>query len=238
MAIRRTKRRSRTSKGGVRERLAKLESGIEEPHYILWSDSGVNGGANPTTEGFTGTLTKATPKALYLNAPIMRGDTVQSRTGDRVHFTKMICKMLFTAGANIVNEMYVNVELIQLKVPQGDVTTVGDIFTCMYGLQEPTPTTNMMNVNNRDFSKYYRRLLRRTIKFSNSAGDTTERHMISFTHYFPKGFETSYKLGNTGTYASVDTNGLYLVAYTDNTFAGTTTTGLNFTTEAILYFRG
>jgi len=238
MAIRRTKPRRLTSKGGVRERLAKLEATVEEPHYILWSDSGVNGGASPTLQGFTGTLTQATPKALFINGSLSRGDTVQSRTGDRVHFTKLICKMLFTAGANIVNELYVNVELIQLKVPQGDVVTVGDIFTCMYGLQEPTPALNMMNVNNRDYSKYYKRLVRKTIKFSNTSNDTTERHMVSFTHYFPKGFETSYKLGNVGDYRDIDTNGLYLVCYTDNTFAGTTSTGLNFQTEAILYFRG
>jgi len=238
MAIRRTKRRSRISKGGVKGRLARLEANIEEPHYMLWSDSGINGGSSPTSVGFTGTLTKATPKALYLNEPIVRGDTVQSRTGDKVHFTKLICKMLFTAGANIENELYINIELIQLKVPQGDVTTVGDIFTCMYGVQEPTPALNMMNVNNRDFSKFYRRLLRRTIKFSSTSNDTTEKQMVSFTHFFPTGFETSYKLGNTGTYESIDTNGLYLVVYTDNTFVGTTSTGLNFTTEAILYFRG
>jgi len=238
MAIRRTKPRRRTSNVGVKGRLAKLERAVEEPHYLLWSDTGINGGANPTAAGFTGTLTTATPKALYLNAGVTRGDTVQSRTADRVHFTKLVCKMLFTAGANIVNELYVNVELIQLKVPQGDVTTVGDIFTCMYGLQEVTPALVMMNVNNRDYSKYYRRLERKTIKFSNTSNDTTERHMVSFTHFFPPGFETSYKLGNTGTYADIDTNGLYLVCYTDNTFAGTTTTGLSFTTEAILYFRG
>jgi len=238
MAIRRTKRRSLTSKGGVRDRLARLEADIEEPHYMLWSDSGINGGANPTTEGFTGTLTKATPKVLYLNAPIVRGDTVQSRTGDRVHFTKLICKMLITAGVNIVNEIYINIELIQLKVPQGDVVTAGDIFTAMYGVQEPTPALVMMNVNNRDYSKYYRRLVRKTVKFISTSDDTTERHMVAFTHFFPKTFETSYKLGNTGTYASIDTNGLYLVAYTDNEFVGTTSSGLSFQTEAILYFRG
>lgn len=236
MRIRRTRPRRRTSKGGVKDRIAKLESAIEEPHYIIWSDSGIGGGTAPLLKGFTGPLFNSAPKVLMVNGYISRGDTVQGRTADRVHPTKLIVKMAINAGTSIVDESWIHVELIQVKTMNGTPPTVGDMFTCMYGTPTPNPTQVMMNVNQRDYAKYFRLLERKVIKFSGQSLSATEQKMVTFTHYFPRSFQTSYKLGAAGTPSDVDTNGIYLAIYTGSTVTGATS--INFFTEAILYFRG
>lgn len=167
-------------------------------------------------------LLNSTPVITLLNG-VAQGDTNVTRNGNKLRFWSLEARFIITAGTSMTDPTPVRFMLVR------KIKTVGATITLSNLLSDATPDVlDNFNVNNIDFKNTYKVYWDKTVVihpqvFDNSATGTTTESLATGTSYrFMTirtklgGFTTDYGLGNAGNVGDIDTNGLFLISFTDN----------------------
>lgn len=181
-----------------------------EPKYIIAEVSNAN-------------LLNSTPTTDLLNGMAV-GDTNATRDGNRVKFYSLEMRVIITAGSTLTSPTPVRFMLVR------KLKTVGATITISNLLADSSPDfLDNFNVNNIEFSKTYKVYWDKTVvinpRVANYSAGTADPlsngpcHRCLTIRTKLGGFVTNYGLGTAGTVSDIDTNGLFLISFTDNSTA-------------------
>lgn len=174
------------------------------------------------TEVSNTNLTNGTPVITLLNG-MAQGDTNVTRDGNRVRWNSLELRLIIAAGVSLSEPHPVRLVLVRKKKPVGATISLTNLFG------DATPdfldSYNVASISFKDTYKVYwdKTFLIYPQIFDNSATGTTTESLaggpseICMTKRTKLGgFVTDYGLGTAGNVADIDTNGLFLVQFTDN----------------------
>lgn len=180
-----------------------------EPKYVNTEVSNTN-------------LINNTPVITLLNGMAV-GDANTTRDGNRVKWNSIEIRLILAAGTALSEPHPVRLMLVR-KIP-----TKGATITLSNLLGDASPDfLDTFNVTSIDFKATYKVYWDKTFLiypqiFDNSGTATTTESLAGGPSEICKvfrtrlgGFITDYGLGTAGTVADIDTNGLFLVQFTDN----------------------
>lgn len=183
-----------------------------EPKYVITETSNTN-------------LTNATPTTLLLNG-MAQGDTNTTRDANRIRWNSLELRFIFASGTSLTEPHPVRMMLVR-KIP-----TKGATITLSNLIGDASPDfLDTFNVNSIDFKSTYKvywdkHFMLYPQVFDNSASATSTESLaggpsevIGVIRTKLGGFITDYGLGNAGTVADIDMNGLFLITFTDNSTA-------------------
>lgn len=200
--------------------LKKVDNVSKKIRKIEASDPVFKGDVNTT---ITTTSLTSTPLYSLLNG-IAQGDTQLTRDGVKVNWKSLkltidvSSQIAFAFGSALFRYI-----IIREESCLGSAPTTAQIFNSA----TPSPLA-IYNFTNRDVPKRYKvyydsgvQLLGPpVVDYTNVNGlSTALQHRRVFQHKIKFNFITDYSRGNAGTVADIDTNSLYLIAWTDNTTA-------------------
>lgn len=222
---RRGQRAARTAKRGVKvlaKRVRKLERSIETKVKVWTENVSAIPGGNLST-GFSGGtyLYAGNPKYLMVNA-LSKSDGVQHRVGDSVLWTRLRGKIACTFGAGVTDKALVHFALVRHKHPKGTPTTAGLILNDIYGTVQPNDWDIPNDLNHKgSWHQDYDFLWAKNMTFLPAQYDanvgTTGTNHIVWNVNLKLNVKTTYPKSNTGTIADIETNALYLIAWTMHT---------------------
>lgn len=167
-------------------------------------------------------LVNSSPVITLLNG-VAQGDTNVTRNGNKMKFWSLEMRMILKSTMFLQVPQPVRLVLVRKIKTVGATVTLSNLFT------DATPDfLDHYNVTNIDFAKTYKVYWDKTFtiypeSFDNSATGTTSEPLATGSSYQVRtirtklgGFVTDYGLGNAGTVADIDTNGLFLISFTDN----------------------
>lgn len=170
-------------------------------------------------------LVNASPKASVLNA-MAQGNTSATREGNRMHWRYVTIRNILKSTSALTAPMYVRILLVRKTTVRGQAFTVSG-FSELFADSTPDylDNYNYLGINvKKEFKIYYDRSFLigpARIDYTSTTGHNTAiPNEFLFTIKARLGFTTDYHLGNTGTVADIDMNGLFLLVFTDNSTAG------------------
>lgn len=167
-----------------------------------------------TTTAVT-TLVVSSPYVQCLNYLSQGTGGVNNRIGDRVRSSFVRLRLNCRATTSLTANSAQQVRVIIAK----ETSTLGSNLSLSQYLLSTTPgepnTWDLINVTTRDY-KRYTTYYDKTFVVGNYAGNPEEFN-IDFNKKL--GFITDYPRNNTGTVSDIDTNGLFLIVFTNNTTA-------------------
>lgn len=212
-----------TGSGSLVRRVAALEQQVEKKYVIsAISSSGIQQG---------------TPALLLLN-PLTRGDTVQSRDGDRVVLGKGFFKGYATFSATAFNVHMAPIRMYIILDRESNSAALTS--TILLGTSTPDATT-LFNFNNYNFWKRFKVLADTGLRFpiapagvqynANSPAHTTTVDMS--VNWDCGKFAANYAGGNVGDITDIRSGSVYMVIVASRDASSTITMLGN----AVQYFK-
>lgn len=165
----------------------------------------------------------STPQTQLLNG-ISRGNTVQTRDGDYITAKSIQIQGLLSVGMS-ASPYQSAVRIMIVRWDDSNNATTFPVSAATpatgYLFNTATPYTYAMyNFNNMDIASSFKILYDKvhTLVMPTTASAITKRLDIKVNC---KDHKVSYKGGNVGTGADIDTGQYWLISFTDNTTAGT-----------------
>lgn len=157
-----------------------------------------------------GPVVTATPVLQLLNG-LQQGTTDNTRTGDRVRYTKLLLHAYLVCPLQVSGTAsHVKVDIIKVKNPRGVAPTVLQI----YGSATPG-AGDFFNHNTVDFSSRFQILDSKEYQFNLPSVGNAEGYLMKFDIDL-NDMQTDYSIGNAGTIADIDANALYVLYHQDN----------------------
>lgn len=181
-----------------------------EPKYVT--------GSSATTS-----LVNSTPINVLLNG-MQQGDTNILRDGNRVKWNNIEMRILIEGLAAHVFAQPVRFMLVRKIPSKGATITLSNLIS------DASPDfLDIYNVTSIDFKATYKVYFDKTFVIGPESADYTSatgnapgglkgKYCLTIRKNLG-GFVTDYGLGNAGTVADIDTNGLHFIAFTDNATA-------------------
>ena len=228
MSARRGRRRNRgASTRGMAKRVRRLEDTAEETKHILFSDIALPG----RRAGFAAASVYAgAPQQLYISG-LTRGNTVQSRIGDKVVFTSIRFKVQCFFSSALVNQCTVNWFIYRLNAGTVAIAAT-DILIGIYGTASPT-MSSLPDINNRNDQRFTV-LKRGNYKHVAPSDASSENQVINII--YRKKVYSEYRFNDLGTIADQNKNALYLLIWADK--PGSDPGYINIDCDGHVFFHG